>query len=42
MRMERGVGKVRKERADMLLERRRQDITDQDRECAQTESGWWK
>ncbi|CAI8017357.1 PAX3- and PAX7-binding protein 1 [Geodia barretti] len=36
--LERAVRKVRKERADLLLERRRQDITDQDRECAQTNS----
>ena len=36
MRLEREVGKVSKERASLLLERRRQDITDQDRECAET------
>ena len=37
--MERAVEKVRKERADLLLARRRQDITDMDNECAQTDSG---
>ena len=37
--MERGVSKVRKERTDFLLERRKQDITDQDKECAQNDSG---
>ena len=37
--MERAVGKVRKERADLLTERRRQDIADQDKECAASESG---
>ena len=38
VRMERAVMKVMKERAALLVERRRQDIVDMDRECAaQTE-----
>ena len=37
--MERAVEKVRKERADLLLARRRQGITDMDNECAQTDLG---
>ena len=35
--MERVVNKVRKEKADLLLKRRRQDITDQEKECATIE-----
>ena len=35
--MERAVGKVRKERAELLAERRRQDIMDMDKECSQPE-----
>ena len=37
VRMERSVGKVRKEKADLLAERRRQDIMDMDKDCAQPE-----
>ena len=33
------IGKVRRERADHLLQRRRQDIVDMDRECAQNDTG---
>ena len=33
------MGKVRKEKANLVLERRRQDIVDMDRECAQTDAG---
>ena len=31
------MGKVRKERAELLAERRRQDIMDMDKECSQPE-----
>lgn len=33
--MERAIGKVRKERSDLLAERRRQDIMDQDKDCGE-------